>query len=123
MSKIDFGEWLQNEINKRNWSQADLSRATGLTTSAISRLLTGERGPGPEAARAIAHALNLPEIYVFQVAGLITEKQIEEEEWPPSLAELIHHFLTSDEKQQEEMLEIIRLLSKRKNEETRHSET
>ncbi len=71
MSNSDFAQWLLDQISSRGWSQADLSRSANLTTAAVSRILTGTRGPGPETCVGIAKALNLPVSYVFQQAGLL----------------------------------------------------
>ncbi len=71
MSNINFAHWLLDQINSRGWTQADLARASNLTTAGISRILAGTRGPGTEACTGIAKALNLPVSYVFQQAGLL----------------------------------------------------
>lgn len=71
MANSDFALWLLDQINSRGWTQADLSRSAGLTTAAVSRIMTGTRRPGPEACTGIAKALGLPISYVFQRAGLL----------------------------------------------------
>lgn len=59
MEKIDFPKWLRGEIEKRDWSQVDLSRKTGISTTQIARILSGERGMGVETLVSIAGALSL----------------------------------------------------------------
>lgn len=57
---------------KREMSQADLSRKTGLTTGGISNLINQVRNPSPEACTAIAAALNIQQETVFRAAGLLS---------------------------------------------------
>lgn len=91
MSTTDFIEWLMKELNSRDWSQADLARQSGLTTAAISRILTGERNAGSDACQAIAHALGYPPETVYRAAGLLPPKpdqEIEFDEWRHVLSQL-----------------------------------
>ena len=108
MSAIYFSEWLQEEMNKRNLTQADLVRLSGLTSAAISRIMTGSRGAGPEACLAIARALDLPEEEVFRRAGLLSAKN----EDPPTLGEWIHLYVSSSPEARKQMLELAQFLSK-----------
>jgi len=41
MNRESFVEWVNQELDKRNWKQADLVRATGVTSAHVSRVLTG----------------------------------------------------------------------------------
>lgn len=80
MAKIDFPNWLQDELNERGWSQSDLARESGIMPASISRILQGTRNPGPEACTAIANALGFPVETIFRVAGLLPERvDIDEE--------------------------------------------
>jgi transcriptional regulator with XRE-family HTH domain len=65
-----FSKWLNTELQKRDWKQADLIRLTGLDSSTISNIFNEKRNVGPEACTAIAHALRLPPEQVFRAAGL-----------------------------------------------------
>jgi transcriptional regulator with XRE-family HTH domain len=105
MTKIDFGEWLQNEMNLREWSQSDIARKSGLSTGQISRLLNGTRGPGLETCQAIANAFNLPQEQVMQNAGLLSTPEEQSEIITTTLYNL--GFLPIED--QEEILEIIKL--------------
>lgn len=68
MTNYAFGEWLQKELEKREWSQTDLSRRSGVSTSQITRLIKGERGVRDETLYALATALHLPPEKVFLIA-------------------------------------------------------
>ena len=104
-----FSGWLQEELNKREWTQADLSRKSEVSQAQIARIMSGSRGIGPEACKEIAHALDLPEEEVFRQAGLLSPK-VEE---PPNLGEWIRMFVLADEEERDRMLEVARTLSRR----------
>lgn len=68
-----FASWLNNELKNRNWTQAELSRKSGVSTGQIARLMTGERGLGEETVSRIARALSINPITVYRAAGFIPE--------------------------------------------------
>ena len=109
---MEFTEWLNEELIKRNWSQADLARKSGLTTAGISRLVTNDRKPGPEACMSIAKAFNYHPEIVFRAAGLLPPKpefEIDMDEWRFVLAKL-------SERDRAELMEIARGKLERTNE-------
>ncbi len=71
MSVIDFPQWLINRLIERDWIQADLARRSGLTTAAISRIITQNRQPGKKALEAFSRAFDLPLEEVYRAAGLL----------------------------------------------------
>jgi transcriptional regulator with XRE-family HTH domain len=73
MEKIDLPHWLRSEIKKREWSQVDLSRKTGISTTQIARILSGERGMGVETLVSIANAFGISPITIIRAAGLLPE--------------------------------------------------
>lgn len=68
-----FNDWLLEQLQERQWSQADLSRASGLTSAAISKYING-RTPDESALRKIAHALKLPPELIYEKAGILPSK-------------------------------------------------
>ena len=54
-----FTDWVQNELNKRNWSRADLARRSGITQTHISRIMNQMRKPGTDALINIARAFQI----------------------------------------------------------------
>jgi len=72
---VDFSEWLQNILIEKQMTQAELARKSGLSTAQISRLIAKRSFPGPDGCKAIASAFGLPEVQVFQAAGLLTESK------------------------------------------------
>lgn len=71
MDKENFSKWLQHQLDLREWSQADLSRKSGVSTGQIARLMTGERGIGEQSVIAIAKALKIPPVHVLEAAGIL----------------------------------------------------
>ena len=79
--KVDFVDWLQKELDKRNWNRSELvrqARAKGhkLTTSQVSRVMTREQIGTVEVIMAIASALDLPSEDVFRVRGWLSDSAI-----------------------------------------------
>jgi transcriptional regulator with XRE-family HTH domain len=94
MGKSAFSEWLLEQMKSRNWSQAELAKATGLTRTAISSYINQKRTqPDPQALPAIAKALHVSPINLFKIANLLpNDRSTEEEErfsdWKEVLSKL-----------------------------------
>lgn len=71
--EISFADWLQEELNKRGWSQSELGRRAGLSRATISVLISGRSQPKAETCLALARALNLPAETVLKAADLLPE--------------------------------------------------
>ena len=72
MEKIVFSEWLQEQMDLRNWTQADLAKATGLTRTAISSYLNQRRTkPDPEALLVISKVFHIDPINLFKIIGFL----------------------------------------------------
>jgi transcriptional regulator with XRE-family HTH domain len=80
-----FSDWLQDEMNKRGWSQSDLSRNSGVNRQVISTYINQQRKkPDENILIDIARALNLPPETVFRAAGLlppVSEDEAKFEDW------------------------------------------
>ena len=76
--KVDFVNWLQKELDKRNWNRSELVRQARnkghkLTTSQVSRVMAREQVGTVEVIMAIASALDLPSEDVFRVRGWLSD--------------------------------------------------
>ena len=85
---MEFASWLENQLNKRLWSQRELVRRSKMSGYKISQgqlshILNGTREAGPEACIAIAYALGLPREEVFQARGWLLSKP--EEAFEPEI--------------------------------------
>jgi transcriptional regulator with XRE-family HTH domain len=66
-----FSEWLQTEMDKRDWSQSDCARAADLNRAVINKLLNGKCKPQPSTLTAIARAFKIPVEIAYRAAGLL----------------------------------------------------
>ncbi len=66
-----FSEWLQAEMDKRDWSQSDCARAADLNRAVINKLLNGKCKPQPSTLTAIARAFRIPVETAYRAAGLL----------------------------------------------------
>lgn len=73
MSKF-LGEFINSELNKRGWSESDLSKRSGLSKSYVRNLIKnkGNTGqsiyPSIDTIEKIASAFNFPPYFVFNIA-------------------------------------------------------
>jgi transcriptional regulator with XRE-family HTH domain len=101
-----FAEWLMFEAVRRNWSQADLARKSGLNRAVISKILSDKSDPSPESCKALAKALDTPIEEIYRAAGLLPPKSAKDD-----LVELITHLaiqLPTDE-EKEDAAEYLRM--------------
>lgn len=75
----NFSDWLNEELNKRGWIQADLYRRSGLSRTSISDVIAGNLAPGYKFCAAIARALDLPPEFVMRKAGLLPPEPTQNE--------------------------------------------
>ncbi len=69
-----FAIWIVEELNKKDWTSATLSKRSGINSGSLSHILNGTRKAGADSCLAIARALNLPPEQVFRKAGLLPSK-------------------------------------------------
>ncbi len=94
----DFVDWLKDELNKRGWSNNELGRRLGKSSSAISLVFTGQRKPTWRFCMQLAQVLDKPPVYVLRIAQLLP---------PVSDEQLMAESQTSTEAEQK-MLEAFR---------------
>lgn len=70
-----FAAYLRGQLDRHQWSAADLNRQSGLSQSLISRWLRGETAPGVDNARILASAFRRPLLEVLVAAGILTDKE------------------------------------------------
>lgn len=66
-----FGDWLNDELTKRGWSQAELARRAKVSRTSISDVISGKARIGANVAKAVAKALTIPEEEVFRKANIL----------------------------------------------------
>lgn len=78
--ELDPVEWLQIELNKRDWRQSNLTAKGGINSGLMSMIMNGLRKPGPKTLVKIADALGIPREIVFEKWGLLDESTDEKEQ-------------------------------------------
>ncbi|MBF0564809.1 MAG: HigA family addiction module antidote protein [Nitrospirae bacterium] len=63
------GEFIQEELEARNWSRADLAAITGCRPDVINEIITGERTITQETAEVLAEAFGTSAQYWMNLEG------------------------------------------------------
>jgi transcriptional regulator with XRE-family HTH domain len=105
-----FVTWLNEALRSRGWSNSELARRAGIAPSAISMILSGQRGVGPDICNALARALDVPPSLVFQKAELLPN----EAGIAPGIRELSHLYDQLNDQDQKEVLTVVRALVREK---------
>jgi transcriptional regulator with XRE-family HTH domain len=103
-------EFLETELKKRGWKQADLARASNLDSAVISNIMNGKRKMGEDTGRAIAQAFEMPAEIVFRAVGLLPPINPRKEH----VEELAHLAELLDPEDLEDLIELARLRAKKK---------
>jgi transcriptional regulator with XRE-family HTH domain len=77
-AKTFFISWLQGEMASRGWMPTNLATHTGITLAQVTRVLKGEQRPGVKFLTQLAEALDMSQIEVFRLAGVLTDKELED---------------------------------------------
>lgn len=109
---MDFKDWLIGELEKRNWSAADLARNAGIAKGSISNILAGRREPGPDFCDGVSRAFKISPEVVYRRAGLLPPQRNADE----GTQELVHLFGMMSKENQEETIDYARLKLKRQEE-------
>lgn len=109
----DLARWLQEQLNLRGWTTADLVKRTGLYHSTISRILKGEREAGPDTCLALAKALDEQPDKIFRLAGLLPEENEDSGQMNKIQEEIVSLTGQLDETGQRMVLEIVKGLVSR----------
>lgn len=74
-----FSEWLYEIMEEKGLSQASLARKANLSRTAIHNVLNENRQPGNDLCLAVAAALGLDPVIVYEKAGLLPKSPPETE--------------------------------------------
>lgn len=70
-----FPQYVRRQLDRLDWTVADLARAAELPESTVGRWVRGKTVPGIDSARQLAEALRRPLLEVLVAAGLITAEE------------------------------------------------
>lgn len=110
MDNIKFSNWLEGEITKVGWTQAELARRSGISKAYISRLINKQREPSAEILKLLASALNLPNEEVFRAAGLLSKLSDKDR----LIEELLFNLSHLDKEQREQLIQYSKFLAEKK---------
>jgi transcriptional regulator with XRE-family HTH domain len=91
---MSFIKWLEAEMRARELSISEMARRSGVSQSAISLVLKGDRNPGTAFCDGVAIAFKIPPDTVYRMAGLLPSKPNADE--TVTEIEHIYHQLTDD---------------------------
>ena len=77
--ELDFVDWLQVQLNRREWRQATLAKKGKINTGLLAQIMNRLRKPGPSTLIKIADALGIPREVVFQKFGYMATPNTEQE--------------------------------------------
>lgn len=110
IDKFKFGLWLQQQRESKGWSQAELSRHSGLHRAVISKIESGTK-PMPETLTALAETFGMSTIAIFRKAGILPD---DPSELSPKKLELLHAAEQADDETIELILDVLRSASERR---------
>jgi transcriptional regulator with XRE-family HTH domain len=72
-SITDLINFIDDELNRRNWTKADLSRESEISQAHISRIFSGNFQPGLNFYKSIAFTFGVSIEVILKIAGEIEE--------------------------------------------------
>ncbi len=85
MDKLEYNrfvEWINREIERRSWIQADFARKSGLSTATVSDVLSGKVRPGLKFVTATIRAFGRQSANdVLMQIGLLPPMPMETAQW------------------------------------------
>ena len=100
-----FSPWILEQLESRDWSQAEHARRSGLSRTAISDVVSGNANAGYSLCIAIAKALELPPESVLRKAELLPPNPDIDEE----IESILHEVEKLPKSDQEEVLAFFRM--------------
>lgn len=87
---MEFSAWIENELEKRNWSQRELVRRSKnsgykISPGQLSHIISGSRQAGPDACIAIAIALGVSREEIFRARGWLLGTDDKDNEMDPQV--------------------------------------
>lgn len=98
----DFVSWVNEELKRRGWTQAELASRGGFTGAALSKMLSRERMPGIDLCKGIAKAFGMKDTDVLRLAGLISA-DIDTADYSPAIRNTVRMMKEMEAKDQEDI--------------------
>lgn len=75
-----FAKWINEFIQNKGWTQAELARRANLSKASISDISSGKITPGFEICMKLAKAMSIPPQEVLRKANLLPSVNLSQEE-------------------------------------------
>lgn len=73
-----LGREIYHHLQRMEWSQRELARRTGISSSNISKMVRGKHRPTPETLEIIGNALGVDHVHLMRLSGIPLPKDKEE---------------------------------------------
>lgn len=103
--------WLSEKLDIKGWSMRELARRANVSTSTVSRVVSGELKPSWDFCAAIARPLDEPILTIFKLAGLISFPATKGEITTPEILEIVEIMETMTPETRREILHYAKYLS------------
>ncbi len=113
---MEFIEWLEQQLEEKRWSGAELARKAKVSQAIVSLVLNGQRQPGPDFCEAVAGAFKIPSDVVFRKAGLLPPEPANDEQ----RQELVHLFELMDVTNREDTIDYARMKLEKQERESKN---
>lgn len=94
----DLITWINGEIKKKGWSNNELARRAGMSSSGMSRVLTGENKITWEFCYQVAQALKEPPEKLFRLAGLLPPAPPERDQLIQEITDILKQLTQAERK-------------------------
>lgn len=106
--------WLQQEINRRGWSQREFGRQANLSQSVVNGVFLGERNATADFCVKAAQALNVAPEMVLRLAGILPPAAPAESSDDSNLRELVELARNLPPEDRQQILEYVRFVYQRR---------
>lgn len=100
MVRLQFVNWLNEQLSERGWSQRELARRARLSHTSIARVVDGSRNPSADFVASVARALGERPESLFRLAGLLPAYHGTEDEQAIQELEEVWRELSPEERRQ-----------------------
>jgi DNA-binding XRE family transcriptional regulator len=104
----EIGDYLNRELRRLDWNQADLARNANVSRTTISDVISGKHQPGIKLCNSLADALGVPVETLFRAAGLLPDLPTPRDQFEEILS---HRLSLLTDAQLEDVLKYIEFIS------------
>lgn len=103
-TREEFAEWINEEMEKRGWTNSELARRAKISHASISQVIGGRKA-GVAFCKGLARAFDIPAETIYRMAGILPTIESLDQKGIGELAEIFKHL---DPDQREMVIEMAR---------------